>query len=131
MEFILPDSVMNILSRLETDGFSAFVAGGAVRDTIMGKTPHDYDIATSARPEEVKKLFRRTIDTGIKHGTITVVHNKTGYEVTTFRTDGEYIIAFMVKSRLAQSSLASSTKHTLCGCLPSLYSPSVLNVVTS
>lgn len=56
MEFILPDSVMNILSRLETDGFSAFVAGGAVRDTIMGKTPHDYDIATSARPEEVKKL---------------------------------------------------------------------------
>ena len=90
MEFILPDSVMNILSRLETDGFSAFVAGGAVRDTIMGKTPHDYDIATSARPEEVKKLFRRTIDTGIKHGTVTVVHNKTGYEVTTFRTDGEY-----------------------------------------
>ena len=77
MEFILPDSVMNILSRLETDGFSAFVAGGAVRDTIMGKTPHDYDIATSARPEEVKKLFRRTIDTGIKHGTVTVVHNKT------------------------------------------------------
>ena len=90
MEFILPDSVMNILSRLNTDGFSAFVAGGAVRDTIMGKTPHDYDIATSARPEEVKKLFRRTIDTGIKHGTVTVVHNKTGYEVTTFRTDGEY-----------------------------------------
>ena len=90
MEFILPDSVMNILSRLKTDGFSAFVAGGAVRDTIMGKTPHDYDIATSARPEEVKKLFRRTIDTGIKHGTVTVVHNKTGYEVTTFRTDGEY-----------------------------------------
>ena len=59
MEFILPDSVMNILSRLETDGFSAFVAGGAVRDTIMGKTPHDYDIATSARPEEVKKLRKR------------------------------------------------------------------------
>ena len=76
MEFILPDSVMNILSRLETDGFSAFVAGGAVRDTIMGKTPHDYDIATSARPEEVKKLFRRTIDTGIKHGTVTVVHTR-------------------------------------------------------
>ena len=59
MEFILPDSVMNILSRLETAGFSAFVAGGAVRDTIMGKTPHDYDIATSARPEEVKKLRKR------------------------------------------------------------------------
>ena len=54
MEFILPDCVMNILSSVETDGFSAFVAGGAVRDTIMGKTPHDYDIATSGRPAEVK-----------------------------------------------------------------------------
>ena len=57
MEFILPDSVMNILSRLETDGFSAFVAGGAVRDTIMGKTPHDYDIATNARPGRGERTF--------------------------------------------------------------------------
>ena len=73
MEFILPDSVMNILSRLETDGFSAFVAGGAVRDTIMGKTPHDYDIATSARPEEVKKLFRRTIAVSYTHLTLPTI----------------------------------------------------------
>lgn len=90
MEMKLPDSVMNILSRLEAGGFSAFVAGGAVRDMLMGKTPHDYDIATSAKPSEVKELFTHTIDTGIKHGTVTVVENKTGYEITTFRRDGEY-----------------------------------------
>lgn len=90
MDFRLPDSVINILSRLEEGGFSAFVAGGAVRDMLMEKTPHDYDIATSARPLDTKSLFGHTIDTGIKHGTVTVVENKTGYEVTTFRRDGEY-----------------------------------------
>lgn len=91
MNFALPDSVMNILSRLEAGGFSAFAAGGAVRDIIMQKTPHDYDIATSALPKDVKSLFARTIDTGIKHGTVTVVENKTGYEITTFRKDGSYL----------------------------------------
>lgn len=90
MDFELPDGVINILSRLEEGGFSAFVAGGAVRDILMNKTPHDYDIATSAKPLEVKNIFGHTIDTGIKHGTVTVVQNKTGYEVTTFRMDGEY-----------------------------------------
>lgn len=90
MEFVLPDNVEEILSRLEEGGFSAFVAGGAVRDMIMGIPPHDYDIATSAKPHTVKSMFDRTIDTGIKHGTVTVVENKTGYEVTTFRCDGEY-----------------------------------------
>ncbi len=87
----LPDSVVSILNRLENGGFSAFVAGGAVRDIIMGKTPHDYDIATNAKPQDVKAVFRHTIDSGIKHGTVTVVENKTGYEITTFRRDGEYI----------------------------------------
>lgn len=90
MDFLLPDSADNILSRLEKAGFSAFIAGGAVRDMLMEKTPHDYDIATSAKPEATKAIFARTIDTGIKHGTVTVVENKTGYEVTTFRRDGEY-----------------------------------------
>lgn len=90
MELMLPESVMNILSRLNEGGFSAFAAGGAVRDMLMNKTPHDYDIATSARPGDTKALFSHTIDTGIKHGTVTVVENKTGYEVTTFRRDGEY-----------------------------------------
>lgn len=90
MELHINDGALNILSRLETGGFSAYVAGGAVRDLIMGKTPHDYDISTSAKPDEVKMLFKRTIDTGIKHGTVMVIENKTGYEVTTFRRDGEY-----------------------------------------
>lgn len=90
MTMKLPDSVINILNRLHQGGFSAFVAGGAVRDMLMGRTPHDYDIATDASPREVKSLFPRTIDTGIRHGTVTVVENKTGYEVTTFRCDGEY-----------------------------------------
>lgn len=90
MELVIPDSVIDILSRLEADGFLACLAGGAVRDLIMGNTPHDYDIATDARPEQVKNIFERTIDTGIKHGTVTVVQNKIGYEVTTFRCDGEY-----------------------------------------
>lgn len=90
MDIKLPENVITILSRLETGGFSAFVAGGAVRDMLMDKYPHDYDIATSAKPGEVKRIFNRTIDTGIKHGTVTVVENKAGYEITTFRSDGEY-----------------------------------------
>ncbi len=91
MNIRLPDTVMNILSRLEKGGFLAFVAGGAVRDMLLGKTPHDYDIATDAKPEEVRGLFTRVIDTGARHGTVTVVENKTGYEVTTFRRDGRYL----------------------------------------
>lgn len=90
MELHISDGALNILNRLETGGFSAFVAGGAVRDLLMDKTPHDYDIATSALPEEVKRLFKRTIDTGIKHGTVTVIDDHVGYEVTTFRVESEY-----------------------------------------
>ena len=90
MQIRLLDSVTEIISRLEENGFSAYLAGGAVRDILMGMAPHDYDVATSAPPQEVKRLFKRTIDTGIKHGTVTVVDNNTGYEVTTFRSDGEY-----------------------------------------
>ena len=90
MDFEMPESVEGILSRLKNAGYSAYVAGGAVRDVIMEKTPHDYDIATSAKPNDIKLLFSHTIDTGIKHGTVTVVENKIGYEVTTFRMDGEY-----------------------------------------
>ena len=90
MRLSLPDNVKYILDRLHRSGFFAFVSGGAVRDLIMGRVPHDYDISTSALPEEVKRLFKRTIDTGIQHGTVTVIINKTGYEVTTFRRDGQY-----------------------------------------
>lgn len=90
MSFRLPDDVKNILEKFTRNGFDAYVAGGAVRDIIMGNTPHDYDIATSAKPLEIKQIFPKTIDTGIKHGTVTVVENKIGYEVTTFRRDGNY-----------------------------------------
>lgn len=90
MRLDLPENVRYILGRLHEGGFSAFVSGGAVRDMLMGRVPHDYDISTNAKPDDVKRLFRRTVDTGLKHGTVTVIINKTGYEVTTFRRDGAY-----------------------------------------
>ena len=79
-----------VLKTLENAGFKAYIVGGAVRDSIMGITPSNYDIATNAKPYQVKALFSRTIDTGLKHGTVTVVENKIGFEVTTFRTEGMY-----------------------------------------
>ena len=90
MNLQISDGARDILDRLKSEGYSAYIAGGVVRDLIMGKTPHDYDIATNAHPEEIKSIFAKTIDTGIKHGTVTVIENKTAYEVTTFRCDGEY-----------------------------------------
>ncbi len=92
----LPKSVARILHTLETAGFEAYAVGGCVRDTLLGRKPGDWDITTSARPQEVKALFRRTIDTGIQHGTVTILmpeenRQLTGYEVTTYRIDGEYL----------------------------------------
>lgn len=87
---IADEGALAVVNKIKAAGYEAYIAGGAVRDVIMGKTPHDYDIATNARPEEVKRIFSRTIDTGLKHGTVTVIRNKTGYEVTTFRREGEY-----------------------------------------
>lgn len=79
-----------MINTLNQAGFEAYAVGGCVRDSIMGREPDDWDITTDASPEQVKKLFRRTVDTGIKHGTVTVMLGKTGYEVTTYRIDGEY-----------------------------------------
>jgi len=87
----LPTDVVQIISILEAAGHEAFVVGGCVRDTIRGVIPKDWDIATSATPVQAKALFKRVIDTGIKHGTITVVLNHRPYEVTTYRIDGEYL----------------------------------------
>ena len=87
---ILTRSAEYILSTLEAAGFDAYIVGGAVRDSLMGKVPSDYDIATNAKPREVKAIFPRTIDTGLKHGTVTVIENKTGFEVTTFRVETGY-----------------------------------------
>ena len=90
MDITISDGAKSILERLNNAGFRSYVAGGAVRDLIMNKMPNDYDIATDAKPDDVKKLFRKTIDTGIKHGTVTVIENGEGYEITTFRKDGAY-----------------------------------------
>jgi len=92
MNFVLPTPVMNALSRLEQAGFSAYAVGGCVRDHVLGMTPHDYDICTSATPEEMQRVFQgeRTIETGVKHGTLTVLLNKMPLEITTFRVDGAY-----------------------------------------
>ena len=90
MKLTIPVNAEKILRVLENQGFEAFIVGGCVRDSILGRRPDDWDITTSARPEQVKALFRRTVDTGLKHGTVTVLMDKESYEVTTYRIDGEY-----------------------------------------
>lgn len=90
MKIKIPAPAAEIIKVLEQHGFEAYAVGGCVRDSILGQTPADWDITTSARPEQVKALFPRTIDTGLKHGTVTVMIDKTGYEVTTYRIDGDY-----------------------------------------
>jgi tRNA nucleotidyltransferase (CCA-adding enzyme) len=85
-----PDGVAKILKVLSGQGFEAYLVGGCVRDTVMGREPKDWDIATDARPEEVGRLFEKTVDTGIKHGTVSVILGNKCYEVTTFRIDGRY-----------------------------------------
>ena len=91
MKINLPHQVKFIIDTLECAGYEAFIVGGCVRDIIRGVAPKDWDIATSATPAQAKVLFSRTIDTGIKHGTITVLLDRRHYEVTTYRIDGEYL----------------------------------------
>lgn len=86
----MPDEVKFILNTLSNKGYEAYIVGGCVRDSILNKQPKDWDITTKAKPEEVIKLFDKVILTGLKHGTVTVVINNEGYEVTTYRADGEY-----------------------------------------
>jgi len=86
----LPEKVKLIIDTLNDAGFEAYAVGGCVRDSILGRIPKDWDITTSAKPLDVKKLFRRTVDTGIQHGTVTVMLGDDGYEVTTYRIDCEY-----------------------------------------
>ena len=86
----MPKEAQEILEKLNAHGYEAYIVGGCVRDSLLEKEPEDWDITTSAKPEEVKSVFGRTIDTGIQHGTVTIMRGKTGYEVTTYRIDGEY-----------------------------------------
>jgi len=86
----MPGNVKDIINVLQDKGYEAYAVGGCVRDAVLGKEPHDWDITTSALPEKIKELFSKTVDTGIEHGTVTVIMNGEGYEVTTYRIDGKY-----------------------------------------
>lgn len=90
LEIRLPEAVREIIETIQAQGFEAYAVGGCVRDCVLGRRPDDWDITTSAQPDQVKSFFRKTVDTGIKHGTVTVLIGGQGYEVTTFRIDGEY-----------------------------------------
>lgn len=86
----LPSDTEYIIETLQKNGYEAYAVGGCVRDMLNSDTPHDFDITTSAEPEAVISLFKKTVPTGIKHGTVTVIINGVPNEVTTYRTDGEY-----------------------------------------
>lgn len=90
MKINMPDNANRIIHTLQDAGYEAYIVGGCVRDAVLSKEPDDWDITTSAKPMEVKALFNRTIDTGLQHGTVTVMFGKEGYEVTTYRVDGKY-----------------------------------------
>ncbi len=90
MKIELPRKVVLIINNLQIHGYEAYAVGGCVRDSILNRKPEDWDITTSAKPEEIKRLFKRTVDTGIEHGTVTVLIGKDGFEVTTYRVDGQY-----------------------------------------
>ena len=90
MKIQLPEKVSEIINTLQANGHEAYAVGGCVRDSILGRIPDDWDITTSATPLETKALFKRTFDTGIEHGTITVLLDKDAFEVTTYRVDGKY-----------------------------------------
>lgn len=90
MNIKIPNDVYKILKTLNDAGYESYIVGGAVRDAVLGNEPHDWDITTNATPDQVKKLFKKTIDTGLQHGTVTAMLNSVGYEITTYRIDGEY-----------------------------------------
>lgn len=107
----MPDNVAQIINTLEKNGYEAYAVGGCVRDAMMGRTPHDWDITTSATPQQVKALFPRTIDTGIQHGTVTIMIGKTGYEVTTYRIDGDYLDGRHPEEVIFTSNLVEDLKR--------------------
>ena len=92
MKIYIPQKVKSIMSKLEENGYEAYMVGGCVRDSLLGRNPKDYDIATNALPNDVIEIFghHRTIPTGLKHGTVTVVMDGESFEVTTYRTDMKY-----------------------------------------
>lgn len=111
MKINLPEKVNFIIETLNKHGHEGYAVGGCVRDTMLGRVPQDWDITTSARPEQVKALFGHTIDTGIQHGTVTVMLNHEGFEVTTYRIDGEYEDARHPKEVQFTSNLLEDLKR--------------------
>ena len=111
MKIELPKKVSTIIGCLQNHGFEAYAVGGCVRDSILGREPQDWDITTSAKPEQVKALFSHTIDTGIQHGTVTVMLDHEGFEVTTYRIDGEYEDARHPKEVIFTSQLIEDLKR--------------------
>ncbi len=90
MTIFLPEKVRYIIDTIMEAGYEAYAVGGCIRDSLLGRQPDDWDITTSASPYQVKQLFPWTLDTGIRHGTVTVMLEKEGFEVTTYRIDGDY-----------------------------------------
>ena len=111
MTIQLPETVKRIIHILEKAGYEAYTVGGSVRDSLLGRTPKDWDLTTNAKPEEIKNLFHRTIDTGIEHGTVTVRMGGEGYEVTTYRLDGAYLDGRHPEEVTFTSDLAEDLKR--------------------
>lgn len=88
----IPDAPKQLMKILLDAGYEAYVVGGCVRDFLLGRVPHDWDICTNALPAQMKECFAdyHVIETGLQHGTLTVMVDHVGYEITTYRTDGEY-----------------------------------------
>lgn len=107
----IPEKVKRILDTLTAAGFEAYVVGGCVRDALLQREPSDWDVTTDASPQQVKSLFSRTVDTGIAHGTVTVMMGKEGFEVTTFRIDGKYEDSRHPKEVTFTSSLEEDLKR--------------------
>ena len=111
MKIELPEKVKTVIGELKAHGYDAYAVGGCIRDSILGRTPGDWDITTSAKPQQVKAIFPRTVDTGIQHGTVTVLMDKEGFEVTTYRIDGEYEDARHPKDVIFTSNLLEDLKR--------------------
>ncbi len=107
----IPEGAQTIMRKLREAGYEAYIVGGCVRDMVLGREPHDWDITTSARPMEVKALFTRTVDTGLQHGTVTVLCGGGAYEVTTYRVDGIYEDARHPKQVTFTASLEEDLKR--------------------
>lgn len=107
----LPEKVKYIINTLMEAGYEAYAVGGCIRDSVLGRIPEDWDITTSANPMQIKSLFKKTIDTGIQHGTVTVMINGEGFEVTTYRIDGEYEDGRHPKAVVFTASLTEDLKR--------------------